>query len=88
MHFNEMPTTDQKRINELQLATSRRTGIVHGTAVGYRYYKCRCDLCRAASTESTRKFRAGLAERKMHGIPKPAPQGIIGSSPIPGTIPP
>lgn len=31
--------------------------IKHGTVSGYSYHKCRCDQCRAASTEYRRKRR-------------------------------
>jgi len=29
----------------------------HGTVVGYRYHKCRCNLCREASTNASREWR-------------------------------
>jgi hypothetical protein len=35
----------------------------HGTRHGYVYFKCRCDLCRAAQAEYQRKNRADLRER-------------------------
>lgn len=31
----------------------------HGTVTGYRYWACRCDLCREASSQYQRKTRSG-----------------------------
>jgi hypothetical protein len=33
-------------------------GIPHGTANGYRNYRCRCDDCRVANSAYQRAFRA------------------------------
>lgn len=35
----------------------------HGSYLTYWKYKCRCELCRAANTENTRKWRATRAAR-------------------------
>lgn len=63
-----------------------RPGFIHGTATGYRYYGCRCSLCRSASTMAARKYRLAVAEKKMHGTPKPASQDIVGANPTSETI--
>jgi hypothetical protein len=44
------------------------TRIPHGTAGGYSNWGCRCAACRAANTESQRRFRARLRERVTAGL--------------------
>lgn len=42
------------------------TPIPHGTKNGYRYHKCRCDLCKKANAEASRKYRF---QKKKHTRP-------------------
>jgi hypothetical protein len=49
-----------RRVGEPRRITAKRLetkDFAHG-AHGYRYYGCRCDICRAGSTEAARKWRA------------------------------
>lgn len=42
---------------------ARQRGVPHGTKSGYSYHKCRCDLCRAASTSAKRSWAQKRTER-------------------------
>ena len=39
-------------------------GLKHGTAHAYKHYKCRCDLCTKANTDSTNEYRWRTGLRK------------------------
>jgi 5-methylcytosine-specific restriction endonuclease McrA len=46
------------------------TPIPHGTANGYKHYKCRCDKCKSAMSEYGRKFTKKVPD-------KPIPHGTV-----------
>jgi hypothetical protein len=45
------------RFNAQKGHRNRTTTIPHGTASGYGYHKCRCDLCKNVHKELARKYR-------------------------------
>jgi hypothetical protein len=47
----------QKRASRLGLKRQKASKIPHGTVSGYSYWKCRCELCRAANAKAQREYQ-------------------------------
>lgn len=58
---------EQKK--ELQKERKRKyAGLVHGTRNGYQHYKCRCELCKKANNEHSKKHKKNHSQETIAGL--------------------
>ena len=47
----------KKNAHVSEHVTKRKKPLTHGTLHAYQRYKCRCDLCKSANTQSVQEYR-------------------------------
>lgn len=56
-HREEHAKEHELKKESLKERKKKFTGFVHGTRNGYTHYKCRCDLCKKANNEHSKKYK-------------------------------